>query len=108
MTGVNIHAITEVPICEHSLGVLFPVGLIIVFIGLMSLPLGYYKISLCVAVCGFVLGLLGIYFCSTPTGYYNTYKVTIEENVSLVEFNEKYEILDQEGDIYTIKEREVE
>ena len=34
------------------------------------------------------------------------YKVTIDETVSFVEFNEKYEVIDQEGEIYTIRERE--
>lgn len=33
------------------------------------------------------------------------YKVTISEEVNFVEFNEKYEIIDQEGKIYTIIER---
>ena len=36
---------------------------------------------------------------------YIEYKVAIDESVSLVEFYDKYEILDQEGKIYTIKER---
>lgn len=34
------------------------------------------------------------------------YKVIIDETVSMVEFMNKYEILNQEGAIYTIKERE--
>lgn len=33
------------------------------------------------------------------------YKVTIEDSVSINEFLDKYEILDQEGKIYTIKEK---
>ena len=33
------------------------------------------------------------------------YKVTISDEVSLTEFNEKYEILEQDGKIYTVKER---
>ena len=36
------------------------------------------------------------------------YKVLIDDSVSLNEFNEKYEILNQEGQIYTVIEREVE
>jgi hypothetical protein len=36
------------------------------------------------------------------------YEVTISEEVSLIEFNEKYEIIDQRGDIYVIQERESE
>lgn len=34
------------------------------------------------------------------------YKVTIDDSVSMNEFLDKYEILDQEGEIYTVKERE--
>lgn len=34
------------------------------------------------------------------------YEVLIDEEVNLVEFNEKYEILNIEGKIYTIKERD--
>ena len=34
-----------------------------------------------------------------------TYKVTIDENVSMVEFYDRYEVVDQEGKIFTIKER---
>ena len=32
------------------------------------------------------------------------YKVTIDDSVSMNEFLDKYEILDQEGKIYTVKE----
>lgn len=34
------------------------------------------------------------------------YKVTIDDSVSMNEFLDKYEILDQEGKIYTVRERE--
>ena len=37
---------------------------------------------------------------------YTEYKVTIDDSVSMNEFLDKYEILDQEGKIYTVKERE--
>ena len=39
------------------------------------------------------------------TGEYTQYKVTISDTVNFVEFNEKYEVLEQDGKIYTIKER---
>ena len=42
---------------------------------------------------------------SYPTAYETHYKVTIDDNVSMNEFNEKYEIVSQEGKIYTIRER---
>ena len=34
------------------------------------------------------------------------YQVTIDESVSMVEFLDKYEIIDQAGKIYTVKEKE--
>lgn len=40
-----------------------------------------------------------------PTGQYK-YQVTIDDNVSMNEFLEKYEIIEVNGKIYTIKEKE--
>lgn len=37
--------------------------------------------------------------------YYPTYKVTISDEVSMNDFMNKYEILNQDGKIYTVKER---
>ena len=37
---------------------------------------------------------------------YTEYKVTISNEVKLKEFNEKYEIIDQDGEIYTIVEKD--
>lgn len=34
------------------------------------------------------------------------YKVTISDNVSFKEFNEKYEVIKKEGDIFTVEMRE--
>ena len=60
------------------------------------------------SICFFILFIVGIYcmcFVKTKTGEY-TYKVTISDEVNFVEFNNKYEIIDQDGLIYTIKEKE--
>lgn len=40
-----------------------------------------------------------------PTGKYE-YKVIIDDNVSIAEFYEHYEIVDQEGKIFIIREKE--
>ena len=68
---------------------------------------------------GLVAGILGGLFlsimlspligalCSTPVEYETHYKVTIDDTVSMNEFLDTYEILGQEGKIYTVKEREV-
>lgn len=53
----------------------------------------------------FVFGLFCVNFVENPTGKY-TYKVTISDEVNFVEFDNKYEMIDQDGLIYTIKEKE--
>jgi hypothetical protein len=54
--------------------------------------------------------LCAIFFGGFGIGEYETgeyeLKVTIDDSVSMNEFLDKYEILDQEGKIYTVKERE--
>ena len=58
-------------------------------------------------VLGFA-GCLGVIMSEheTDTVDHIEYKVTIDDSVSMNEFLDKYEILDQEGKIYTVKERE--
>ena len=43
---------------------------------------------------------------NTNSVHHIEHKVTIDDSVSMNEFLDKYEILDQEGKIYTVKERE--
>ena len=52
-----------------------------------------------------VIGSLGGTLSKTDINHIE-YKVTIDDSVSMNEFLDKYEILDQEGKIYTVKERE--
>lgn len=61
-------------------------------------------------VAGIIAFLLcALFFAGSGVGEYetgeHTYKVTIDDSVSMNEFLDKYEILDQEGKIYTIKEK---
>ena len=44
---------------------------------------------------------------NVPTGKYE-YQVTINNSVSMTEFYDKYEIVEVEGKIYTIREKEQE
>lgn len=60
--------------------------------------------------CGILLGLLfgfiwGIW-CETPTRYETQYQVIIDDSVSMNDFLDKYEIINTEGKIITIKERD--
>lgn len=50
-----------------------------------------------------LLATVCIYFCIPQK---TQYKVTISDNVSFKEFNEKYEVIKQEGDIFTVEMRE--
>lgn len=47
---------------------------------------------------------MGITF-ETPSKYETQYKVAVSDEVLMNEFNEKYEIVEQEGKIYTVRER---
>ena len=63
----------------------------------------------------FVMFLAGVLICYSITIYktgnseevysHKEYLATIEETVPLVEFNQKYEIIKQIGELYRIKER---
>ena len=53
--------------------------------------------------------LIGMYMdCTTQdkVGEYIQYKVTISDDVNFVEFTERYEVLEQDDKIYTIRERD--
>lgn len=104
MTGINILA-------EYTAG-----GLPEVALALISLAMiGCLIVAFCltaddlpggVVALGFAAGFLVIIIgtCIDAEPEHTRYKVTISEDVKLVEFLERYEILDTEGEIYTIRE----
>lgn len=57
-------------------------------------------------IIGFLFGFLVGIGTAFPVEHETYYKVTISDEVSLNEFLERYEIIDQEGQIYTIRELE--
>ena len=54
----------------------------------------------CTIVC-----LILLIFVRVPTGEYE-YKVTVDDSVSMNDFQEKYEIIRTDGKIYIVKEKE--
>lgn len=60
--------------------------------------------------CGILMGLLiGFLFgtgLGTPTKYETHYQVIIDDSVSMNDFLDKYEIINTEGKILTIRERD--
>lgn len=62
-------------------------------------------ISLCIMVCGILIAVFSVTSDKDNINYIK-YKVTISDEVSLNEFFDKYEIIDQEGKVYTVREIE--
>lgn len=56
---------------------------------------------------GLFLGIMGyiVTIDTTDELSHVEYKIIVSDEVSFIDFMEKYEILDQEGQIYTVKER---
>ena len=57
------------------------------------------------AIYVFVLSLIVLAVGAVDTTEVTEYKVIIDDSVKYVEFTEKYEIIDQEGEIYTVREK---
>lgn len=97
----------------------FPIGLAIVLTVVATVVVGlsvvcvimrfrdddntWLLISVITGVVAGVLVALTIHGYTTQS--HKVYKVTIDDNVSFNDFIEKYEIVDQDGQIYTVKER---
>ena len=58
---------------------------------------------LALATVSMLVFIIGMTNKTTPA--YTEYKVIVDDSVPLNEFIEKYEIIDQEGNIYTVKEK---
>lgn len=116
MEGVEILNQFEVPI-EHCFnGAWFWIGFGIVatvacVVGLWEYFSGecsfaIIPIMIMIGVFGGVLiGVCCGEVAEVPTKYETHYQVTITDEVKMTEFNERYEILDQEGKIYTVREK---
>ena len=118
MNGVEILAVEQIAIAfKYNWAACWIAFAIFCFMAavygaIRSLDLGdwsYLVGSLMVGIIigGLLAGMIGDMAC-IPTKYTNQYKVTISDEVSMNEFNEKYEIIDQEGKIYIVRERENE
>lgn len=115
MAGVEILAAYEV-VTEYASNwtafwVIFGIAVGVCLISGVSLSLhyDYWGILFFLIMFGIIIGLFfTAILCplfATPKTYKNQYKVTISDEVSMNDFLEKYEIIDQEGKIYTIREK---
>ena len=123
MTGIEILAAEEVacafvfnwPIFWIVFGITVIIGGIVMFVSLMKdfcgsrgELIGIIAVTMFLSIIPGVLmgGLFADGILPKATEYETQYKVTIDDSVSVNEFNEKYEIIDQEGKIYIVRERE--
>lgn len=116
MTGVEVLAVEEIAIgfafnwsefwgmAILTFCILLALGCIIAIMENNWIPaIGFCILGLIMGVgLGFVFG----HGNGIPIEYENQYKVTISDEVSMNEFIEKYEIIEQEGKIYTVREKE--
>lgn len=110
MTGVEIlssETIYNTILPEYFLGIGLGVGLLLAFA--MTLCFANERIILgfiCIVLAfgSGIVGSLGGIYSKTDINHIE-YKVIIDDSVSMNEFLDKYEILDQEGKIYTVKEK---
>lgn len=87
---------------------MFIAGIVSIFFLLFLILLGFDSdgilntliFSACIALIGFISSFI------IQVPYYTSYEVILEDSVSMNEFLDKYEILDQRGQIYTVKEIE--
>lgn len=119
MTGVDILAAEEVAV-EYAFGwtwfwSLVGIGAVVGIIwgvyevasGMSDWPLIPWLAVLLMGV-GALVGLLVGAFTSKPVKYETQYKVTVSDEVKMADFLEKYEIIETEGKIYTVREREAD
>jgi hypothetical protein len=116
MAGVEILTTTEiatgVDFCED---IFWGSIILSVIIGVIFCSVEYFKgecdvgiywILIPATLIGVIIGFVAGMAAGEPTEYETQYKVTISDEVSMNEFLEHYEIIDQEGKIFTVRERE--
>ena len=117
MIGVEILATEEVAITWASWnweGFLTTVGLcflVAIAAGILTGATDDWGLGITIFLIIFLAGgaLFGTLVGRTtgePIEYETQYKVIIDDSVSMNEFLEEYEIIDQEGKIYTVREKD--
>lgn len=116
MNGVEILNQTNIYCKEVNFGIFWLMLGFGLFVGLVLAILewrdGFIASGILAIIIGLICGaFLGIIGCAasidtTDKLSHVEYEVIVSDEVNFTDFMEKYEILDQEGRIYTVKERE--
>lgn len=106
MDGIEI---LSQSVCTETNGTaLFLCTLICIILGLIIDLCNDLSDGIFGAIAGCIVGMFAyaiIFQCIFPVKFIK-YKVVISEEVSMMEFYEKYEIIDVDGAIYTIRDKE--
>ena len=100
--GVTVLNIIKGGIDEGCLLAAFISLLLLIISILMTLEDDRFEGMIIGSIIGFISFTCLAIFCPRPIEY----EVTVDETVSLAEFTENYEIVEQRGDIYIIKLKE--
>lgn len=105
MEGVRI--LNEISLMSTGIWVatvlFLAIGISSLSIVIFTLDKGDRAIPILLSLIPFVIAItLFLTECTLPTKY----EAIIDDNVKISEFEKKYEIVEQRGDIYVIKERE--
>ena len=115
--GIEILSQSEVALATNMnwtvFGIIFGLSIIggVVFTYWCLEPIGIDEWIECIllvfmyVIFGACLGTLIGYVTGEPIKYETQYKVLISDEVQMNEFLEKYEIVEQDGKIYTIREK---
>lgn len=111
MEGITILSQSDIYyITNIALAHIFPGGIVMFFGLLMSLFFfenHFTKTGITLLLIG-CAGLVSVIagFCMPQKFNHIQYKVSVDEEVNLIDFTNQYEIIEQEGLIFTIKEKE--
>lgn len=84
-------------------------GIILIFLGII-IGLYLYDINfgdgfLCI-IFGLIIAMIGVaIIISEPKNTDTYYQITLNEDVSAIEFLDKYELVERQGESYIVKER---
>ena len=114
MTGIEILASTQIAtefIFNYWSAALVWIGIIILSGSFAFLVADYDKRQMGIfgSAIGALVGIIAfvgiISATAKPVAYETQYKVTIDDSVTMTEFYEHYEVIDQEGKIFTVREK---
>jgi hypothetical protein len=104
--GITILSQNDILTNKYNLIVCFILIAIGAFVAVFSAQGDVSVLKVFGLTCG--LAIITVFFILAlqmkPTGEYE-YKVLISKEVNFEEFNDKYEVINQEGKIYTIQEK---